>query len=283
MTKLHGLLITKDDDLLVEQWFKENHAVFDTIVVVDGSLSGLTRRIVDQYSNTVYMRDPKCHITDQTLRHHGWQELVKIANMGDWIFICHVDEFYIHDPRSLTQAQGNLMFWMPLVILPHPSEAAAWIKSPNKNPRQLFSHYWWRQGTLPHLEHRMWRYVKEPLWNLEIREPSCGTIPYNYISEQIVVEVPLYFHYKCYDLSWEAYLGDGSSAKSSLNTGLPRPVKGFDDLFFDEDRPFEDGYFNFDKDASKIFQRFGNPPRIGLDEGGKPEVINNQGKPVHMA
>lgn len=82
MTKLHGLLITKDDDLLVEQWFKENHAVFDTIVVVDGSLSGLTRRIVDQYSNTVYMRDPKCHITDQTLRHHGWQELVKIANMG---------------------------------------------------------------------------------------------------------------------------------------------------------------------------------------------------------
>jgi hypothetical protein len=97
----------------------------------------------------------------------------------------------------------------------------------------------------------MWRYVKEPLWNLEIREPSCGTIPYNYISEQIVVEVPLYFHYKCYDLSWEAYLGDGSSAKSSLNTGLPRPVKGFDDLFFDEDRPFEDGYLILIKTAQK--------------------------------
>ena len=283
MTKLHGLLITKDDDLLVEEWFRENHSVFNTLVVVDGSTSGLTKRVASQYSNTVYMTDPNCHITDQTLRHHGWQELVKIASMGDWIFICHVDEFYIHDPRALIQAQGNLMFWMPLVVLPHPLEAYDWIKSENKNPRQLFKHYWWRQGTLPHLEHRMWRYVKEPFWNTQLTAPSCGTIPHNYMDEKIVVQAPLYFHYKCYDLSWEAYLSDGSSAKSSLNTGLPRRVKGFDDLFFDEDRPFEDGYFHFDSDTTKIFERFGNPPRIGLGPDGKAVVINDQGKFVHMA
>ena len=283
MTKLHGLLITKDDDLLVEEWFRENHSVFNTLVVVDGSTSGLTKRVASQYSNTVYMTDPNCHITYQTLRHHGWQELVKIASMGDWIFICHVDEFYIHDPRALIQAQGNLMFWMPLVVLPHPLEAYDWIKSENKNPRQLFKHYWWRQGTLPHLEHRMWRYVKEPFWNTQLTAPSCGTIPHNYMDEKIVVQVPLYFHYKCYDLSWEAYLSDGSSAKSSLNTGLPRRVKGFDDLFFDEDRPFEDGYFHFDSDTTKIFERFGNPPRIGLGPDGKAVVINDQGKFVHMA
>ena len=61
-------------------------------------------------------------------------------------------------------------------------------------------------------------------------------------------EVPLYFHYKCYDLSMSAYTKDGSSAKSSLNTGLPREVRDFEDLFFYESTPFGDGYFNFDTD-----------------------------------
>jgi hypothetical protein len=228
------------------------------------------------------MTDPKCHITDQTLRHHGWQELEKIANFGDWIFICHVDEFYIHDPRTMTHLPGNVMLWMPLLILPHPTEAYGWIKSKDKNPRKLFNHYWWRQGTLPHIEHRMWRYVKKPFWNIELRNPSCGTIPHNYIDELIAEQVPLYFHYKCYDLSFNNYRKDGSNAKSSLNTGLPRKVNGFDDLFFDENKPFEDGYFNFDRDASKIFLKFGNPPRIRLDPTGGCVLINDSNELIHL-
>jgi hypothetical protein len=283
MTKLHGLLITKDDDLVVEDWFKEFHNTFDSIVVVDGSTSSLTKNVCSLYSNTVYMRDPKCHITDQTLRHHGWQELVKIAVEGDWIYICHVDEFYIHDPRLFLHSQGNVALWMPLVVLPHPSEAPSWITAQKKNPRSLFKHYWWRRGTLPHLEHRMWRYVKEPFWNIELRQPSCGTIPHNYLTERVLSEVPLYFHYKCYDLSMSAYRTDGSSAKSSLNTGLPREVHGFEDLFFYEAKPFGDGYFNFDTDPSQILPRFGNPPRIGVAEDGKAVVVNDRGELVHLA
>jgi hypothetical protein len=127
----------------------------------------------------------------------------------------------------------------------------------------------------------MWRYIKEPYWNIELKTPSCGTIPHNYYNEIISIEVPLYYHYKCYDLSWDSYLNNGSTKKSSLNTGLPRKINGFDDLFFDEDKPYEDGYFNFKKATSEIITNFGNPARISIDSDGKAAVINSNGVFIH--
>jgi len=275
--KLHGLLITKDDDLLVDDWFTENHATFDSIVVVDGSTTDITRRCVERYENTTYLRDPESHITDQTLRKHGWDELRKTAELGDWIFICHVDEFYIHHPKTLMGVDGNVMFWLPMVILPHPSEAPNWIVSKDKRPRQLFRHYWWRNKQFPHCEHRMFRYVKEPIWNTETRRPSCGVIPHNYYNETYCALAPLYYHYKCYNLSLSAYSDGGGFLRSQLTTGLPRPVKDFDDLFFYDERPFTDGYFAYDNDHSKILTRFGNPPRIVIDSNGQLMIVNNDG------
>jgi hypothetical protein len=277
--KLHGLLITKDDDLLVEEWFRRNNVFFDSIVVVDGSVSDFTRSCVTKYSRVIYLRDPESHITDQTLRKHGWEALTNFAEIGDWIFICHVDEFYIHDPRALMACSGNVMLWLPLLVLPHPSEAESWITAKEKSPTSLFKHYWWRNRQLPHVEHRMWRYIKEPFWNTEIRRPSCGVIPYNYSDETICGAVPLYYHYKCFDLSLSAYRGGGEFSKSQLNTGLPRPIAAFDDLFFYDDRPFTDGYFAYDNDHSKVFSRFGNPPRLVIGERG-PAIINDQGVPL---
>jgi len=234
--KLHGLLITKDDDLLVEHWFSQNHAIFDTIVIVDGSVSEFTHHVSQQYKNTIYLKDPTTiHITDQTLRHHGWQELKKIANQGDWVFICHVDEFYIHNPRLFMTVPGNVMCWLPLPILPHPSEAQNWILSKDKNPRQLFHHYWWRHDILPHVEH---------------------------------------------DLSLRAYKEDGSFVKSSLTTGIVRPVHCFEDLFFDKEHPF-DNYTCFDRDHSNILTRFGNPPRFHTTKDGTIEIINDKKEPIH--
>jgi hypothetical protein len=279
--KLHGLLITKDDDLLVEHWFSENHAIFDTIVIVDGSVSEFTHHVSRQYKNTIYLKDPTTtHITDQTLRHHGWQELKKIANRGDWVFICHVDEFYIHNPRLFMTVPGNVMCWLPLPILPHPSEAQNWILSKDKNPRQLFHHYWWRHDILPHIEHRMFRYIKDPVWNIDITTPSCGTIPHNYADEQNCEITPLYYHYKCQDLSLGAYKEDGSFVKSSLTTGIDRPVQCFEDLFFDKERPF-DNYTCFDRDHVNILTRFGNPPRFHITKDGTIEIINDKKEAIH--
>jgi hypothetical protein len=274
--KLYGILITKDDDLIVEEWFQENHHRFHKLAVVDGSKSGLTENIARRYPNTIYLRDPQTHITDQTLRKHGWDAIAGEIERGDFVAICHVDEFYIHDPRAMmVEGAFNIVLWLPLVMLPHPSEAEAWIKSPNKSPRPHFRHYWWRTTQTPHCEHRMFRYVKEPFWNTELTVKGCGVIPHNYFSETVCTATPLYLHYKIVNLSAEAYAGDGNLKKSSLNTGLPKPVEGISDLFFWEDNPFTDGYYRFDNDHGKILERFGNPPRITIVDD-KVTLVNDR-------
>ena len=215
--KLYGILITKDDDLIVEEWFKENHHLFHKLAVVDGSRAPLTEEIVRRYPNCIYLRDPDTHITDQTLRKHGWDAIAGEIELGDWVAICHVDEFYLHDPRAMmVDGAFNVVLWLPLVMLPHPSEAESWIRSRNKSPRQHFRHYWWRTTMTPHCEHRMFRYVKEPFWNTEIRKRGCGVIPHNYFQETVCTATPLYFHYKIVSLGASAYGGDGQLKKSSL-------------------------------------------------------------------
>lgn len=280
--KLLGLLITKDDDLMVKDWFQENASRFDSIAVVDGSTSDFTKQICANYSNVLYTRDPDTHITDQTLRKQGWDLLKEVAEFGDWVVICHVDEFYIHDPRDFTGDTANVIMWLPLVVLPHPSEAEAWIISQKRRPRHLFRHYWWRTTQIPHVEHRMFRYVKEVQWNTEIKKPGCGVLPYNYYSESVSPFTPLYYHYKLFDLDVNAFTDDGSFAKSSLETGVFRSVKGMADLFFWEAAPFGDGYYAFDDDHTKILRRFGNPPRITFNATDSAVIVNDRDQILHV-
>lgn len=275
-------MITKDDDLIIGDWLESNHSIFDTIVVVDGSVSEITKNCANKYSNVLYLRDPTCHITDQTLRHHGWCALQDIASLGDWVYMCHADEFFINSPRDFMHESANTIYWMPLQILPHPSEAESWIRSETKNPRELFKHYWWRRGSVMHVEERMLRYVKPLEWNLQIKQPSCGVFPHNYSepNEKIANKVPLYFHYKCYDLSPDAYKEGGDFKKSNLTTSIYRSIHGFDDLFFYEKKPF-DSHNAYDNNHNGIHERFGNPPRVALGPDGKITLINDLNQMIH--
>ncbi len=293
MPKLFGIMITKDDDLIIGPWLEKHSHIFEKIAIVDGSTSNYTKDLSSKFSNIVYCRDPDSHITDQTLRNEAWKRLRPYVSLGDWIFLCHADEFYIHDPRSILNNPdlGNLVFWLPLVILPHPDEAGAWIKSKSKDATTVFKHFWWKAGENPHVEHRMWRFVKEPFWNLEIRKPSCGVIPHNYASEKISSVVPIYLHYRCYNLDLSAYnSSDGSYKKSAFtqgigaatasNHGIGRMVNNFEDFFFYEDRPpagKNQVCLNFNE---KTLEVFGNPPKFALNQSNQVVLVNDFGVDV---
>ena len=280
--RLHGILITKDDNLIIHSWFRECRKYFDYLVVVDGSTQNLTRELCAAHKDTIYIRDPETRPTDHTLRHHGWEHLKDHVELGDWIFVCHVDEFYIDNPRDYLQSQNNLFYWFPLLILPHPSEAVEWIMNEQTDPIKLFKHFWWRSNSLPHLEHRAWRYTKEPIWNLNIEVPQIGVIPLNFMAEIPDTRCPLYYHYKCYNLDLSNYKQDGTYANTGLNTGLHRPIKKIQDLFFYEGHPFGDGYYSFSSNHNLIRKKFGNPPRIGFDDDNKIAVFNDIGQKVYM-
>lgn len=282
MPHLHALLLTKDDDLIIGAWLERHHHLFHRISVVDGSRGDRAERLCASYPNVLHRRDPPGLITDQTLRHAAFEQLRPHASPGDWIFIAHPDEFLIHDPRAFMGVEVNLMMWLPLPVLPHPSERAAWQASTDRNPVPLFRHYWWRQGQLPHCEHRMWRWVKEPAWDLTSPRKSSTVIPVNYHDEAMSSGLPLYLHYKCFDLDVARYDSTGSSTVSGLNTGLPVGVRSLDDFFFDEQRPFGDGYFHCAPytGPAAVFEQFGHPPLARQGQAGL-EVVNGRGLRIH--
>jgi hypothetical protein len=293
MSKLFGIMITKDDDLIIGPWLNKHSNLFEKIAVVDGSTTDYTKNLTKKFSNIIYCRDPDSHITDQTLRHEGWQHLKPFISLGDWIFLCHPDEFYVHDPRAvlnfLNNSNADLCAWLPLVVLPHPDEASTWIKSKDKDATSIFKHFWWSAGQRPHVEDRMWKYVKEPFWNLEIRTPGCRVIPHNYFEQIVSNIVPIYLHYRCYNLDIASYnQNDGSYKKSTFNQGksdtdekhgIGRMIRNFDDFFFHEDHPpigANQICLEFDENILKIL---GNPPRVFLDAlTNKTRIINNKGE-----
>jgi len=292
MSKLFGIMITKDDDLIIGPWLNKHSNLFEKIAIVDGSTTNYTKNLSKTFSNVIYCRDPDSHITDQTLRNEGWQHLKPFVAKGDWIFLCHPDEFYVHDIPAVLNAINDtdaiLCLWLPLVILPHPDEASAWIKSKNKDVSSIFKHFWWSAGKWPHLEDRMWKYVKEPVWNLEEKNPSCRVIPHNYFNSLKTSVVPVYLHYSCYNLDLNAYNQiDGSYKKSTFNQGksageknhgIKRTIKNFDDFFFYEDHPPSGENqicLRFDE---SILTVIGDPPMLVNDfNQNKMRITNNHG------
>ena len=175
------------------------------------------------------------------------------------------------------------MFWLPLLILPHPSEKLVWQQTGGQRPAAIFQHYWWRTGQLPHCEERMWRFVKEPEWDIVSTQKSSMVIPINYHNEPHSTLLPLYFHYKCYDLHPGAYNEHGLSTKSNLNTGLPSTVKDVDNKFFDENNCIGEGYESYARRESmeSILLQFGNPPQAIVLPDGTMQIVNNAGALIY--
>ena len=57
MQKVHCIVMTRNDDLIIEHWIKKHINVFDTISVVDGSDGDFTEQLCKQY-NILYTKDP---------------------------------------------------------------------------------------------------------------------------------------------------------------------------------------------------------------------------------
>ena len=281
--KLYALMITKDDDLLIGDWLMRHSHLFDAIAVVDGSSSSVTENHARQYPNIVYTKDPPGLITDQTLRHAGYQLLAPYIRHGDWVFTAHPDEFLIHNPRSFMGITSHVMYWFPLVVLPHPSERDRYLQD-DYRPVADQRHYWWREGRLPHLEWRMWRVHKEPVWDLKLEKKSSFVMPVNYYNEPASALSPLYWHYKLPSLKLDLYSKDGKNLKSQLDTDLcGNQIESFDSMLFDESHIFGDGYNVFAKMTSdtEVLLRFGNPPRILKDPSGQFVIVNDAGQKVY--
>lgn len=280
---LFGMLITRDDDLIVRQWFERHAGLFDMLAVLDGSRSDVTKDVALSYPNVIYMRDPEgaMKFNDQTLRSACWGLLDPLAKAGDWVVVCHCDEFFYHSPAKLIEKATpdvNSIVWEALHIMPHPSEKESILSQVDAtghyDPITTFTHFWYKQDpeTKKFSSSREYRMFKVPANGVKWGNSNGWVLPINLGGEHVtkqwrdkVIEYdkptrmrpfPVYFHYKLYNLDLDQFSGDSSYfEKSRLGTGVGgRVIKSFDDLFFGGDRPWNH------KDATVCEQFTGSLP-----------------------
>jgi hypothetical protein len=215
-------------------------ALFEKIAVVDGSDGDETRKCCERFENVLYSTDPAPPITDQTLRATGWAMLEGYVRRGDWIMLCHPDEFYIHDPREFLGVRAPVIRWAALHVLPHTSEKEAWARGDaDGDVTRIFHHYWWKDNGRTTLDNRMFRITSPPEWDMVDPRPSTSAIPRNYQSLKSWRRHPAYLHYKIQHLDPRRFSGT-SYVDSNLDTGLgaTRSIETVDDFFFDEAHPW---------------------------------------------
>ena len=106
------LLVGKADVLTIKDWLHRHNALFEMLVAIDGSESDYVKKLLISYDNiqrldeTIVMQNvTRSKITDQTIRKPA---MAILGNpVGCWIMICHPDEFWVIDPRQLTQHVNN--------------------------------------------------------------------------------------------------------------------------------------------------------------------------------
>lgn len=244
MPKVHSIVITRNDNFIVDYWLSKHKHIFDTISVCDGSDDDFTRQVCDKH-NVFYTTDPtnKPH-HEQYCREAAFELIKDRLMIGDWVMCSQVDEWYYHDPRKVINYVTNddeLISWNQLNVLPHPSEKALYLEqlaNGTYNPTTVFKHYWFKQNTKTCYEPRMFRYNGNVTWSNS--EPRVHPTSHNAISG---VLYPTYFHYKVFDLNPLKYKANGfaSFTKSNFETGIgyskygqQRSINTIDDLFFDE-------------------------------------------------
>jgi hypothetical protein len=285
MQKVHCIVMTRNDDLIIEHWIKKHINVFDTISVVDGSDGDFTEQLCKQY-NILYTKDPTDKpFHEQYLREAAFTNLKPYIQVGDWVGCFMADEWVYHDPRKIVEGVepwADVVSWNQLNVLPHPSEKEEYfnsVKEGRYNPTEAFKHYWFRDNTKTCFEPRMFKYTGNEFWthNIPSENPVAGRIePVSHNAKSGVI--PTYFHYKVFDLDPAKYKNDGFAhfEKSNLNTGIgygkgqsTRTVETIDDLFFDEDNI----YCNMGTADDGTDYVHGYCARIG-DDGLIPEQTN---------
>src|SRR5713101_573161 len=149
--KLYGLMITKDDEAVFEEWCRDQLRLYDAVVCLDGSGNDITERIAARFSDRlIYLheRDYRIpHKTDHGLRRVVHEEIVRRFGVDNWIMCCHADEFCYHDPRKIAgkaEADGyELVSWESLQFQPHPDDLTDWPRRKDLPLLERFRHYHW--------------------------------------------------------------------------------------------------------------------------------------------
>ena len=242
--RLYGLMITKDDEAIFDEWCRNQLSLYDKVVCLDGSMTTATERIADRFKDKlIYLHERDYQIpakTDHGLRKVVHDEIVRRFGYGNWIMCCHADEFCYHDPRKIAGKAAregyDLVNWFSLHFYPHPSEWPDWEQRKLLPVTRRFQHYHWnRSGSgLPHHERRLYYNHSSVFWDQTTHQ---SVRPHGL--RRVAPFHPILRHYKVFttDLDW--YELDGQNTRyrthwmdtKASRSGLPFRMQNVQDLF----------------------------------------------------
>lgn len=124
-----GLMMTYNEEDIIEETMESHKKYFDKILVLDGS-TDKTPEILQSYNNVVYyLRDeqifPKRKVTDGS-RQFLLEEAQKRYGYDGWFSLLHGDEIFVDNPNEITvkaEKQGaDIVNWHMLNFFLHTSQ-----------------------------------------------------------------------------------------------------------------------------------------------------------------
>jgi hypothetical protein len=217
--KLIGLMLTRDDVELLEDWLIKYRKSFNDIYALDGSINykEKSKEILLNY-NVKYYHDELFNFTnksDQVLRGVIFDEIKKNIQNNDnyndyWIVCIHPDEFYIENLNQVIQKAYNVntevIIYNALHNFPHVSEKEQYLK---ENTYKVLNHFI-HNGSNTFKENRIFKYKN----NLMYSSSHVGVLPFNVNYTNSQKFHPNYLHYKIQTINTNDYDENGTIKKS---------------------------------------------------------------------
>jgi hypothetical protein len=286
--KLFGLMITKDDQAIFEDWCRSQLRFYDAVVCLDGSVTNDTKQIANNFADKiVYLHERDHDIpskTDHGLRRVVHKEITRRFGVGNWVMCCHADEFCYHDPRKIIGRAAELGFdavaWHSLQFYPHPDELPSWPLLQSLPIQERCRYYHWNyQGTgLPWCEDRLYLNAQHVWWD----HKTHGSVRPHGVS-RVASFRPILQHYKVItaELDWYKCQGGKTIYRhhwqgSEHKTGLPYSVDSVEDFFVS----CVPGYLNCERFDGTISHSWNIEERFRPEDG---EVSRRPSKPSGYA
>lgn len=187
-----GLMMTYNEEDIVEEVMQHNKKFFDKILVLDGS-TDKTEAIIRSFDNVVYF------IKDQDLyprrkvgngsRQFLLEKAQELYGYDGWFTILHGDEILVDNPLEIAQkaekAKAEKVTWHSLDFFLHTSQKHQ-VFSPDKRVQDQVVYY--QPGSL---EIRQFKNKRNIFYNLN-QGPSV--LPYN-VGYKTLLDFPIFKHY----------------------------------------------------------------------------------------
>jgi hypothetical protein len=214
---IYGLLVTKNEEKILEETLSHNTQYIKSIFILDGGNDN-TYEIVKKFKEVKFYIHEKDLIKKHKnlkicdgMRGYLYNEILKFASVGDWVTLMHGDELFYHDPKvsiEIAEKKGaNFVKWGSAHFFPHKSQFAKWDQLDDMPFNKKLCYYGHFENKF-FLENRQFRIEKDSNYDLQLH--GCVLPTKRKVHYVAYKKYPILIHYKIWNVDLKNY--------NSLNT-----------------------------------------------------------------